>query len=118
MNLKKLYEAIGSEYQPVLDRFCGYEVMVEKFVKGFLGDGAFCGLTQAVQDLDYPEIERLAHALKGVSANLGFGRLYAACGELVSYVRSGQTDNVPRLYQEVKEAYEIVCHAIGNEIGA
>lgn len=112
MDLRKLYAAIDSEYQTVLDRFCGHEEMLAKFVGVFLDDPTFGNLADAAAKLDYPEVESCAHALKGVSGNLGFERLHTACGELVSSVRFNRLDEVPENFRKVEMEYGIVCDTI------
>ena len=112
MNLKKLYETIGSDYQTVLERFCGHDEMLAKFVKVFVGDDTFRHLTDAAGELNYPEIESRAHALKGVAGNLGFERLHVACGELVSSVRFDRLDEVPENFRKVVKEYGTVCDTI------
>lgn len=112
MNLEKLYGTIGSDYQTVLERFCGHDEMLAKFVKSFLRDNTFQNLTEAAGKPDYPEIESRAHALKGVAGNLGFERLHAACGELVSCVRFDRLDEVPENFRKVEMEYGIVCNTI------
>lgn len=112
MDLKKLYETIGSDYQTVLDRFCGHDEMLAKFVGVFVGDDTFCHLTDAALKLDYPEIESRAHALKGVAGNLGFERLHVACGDLVSSVRFNRLEEVPENFRKVEKEYGIVCGTI------
>ncbi len=114
MNLEKLYGTIGSDYQTVLERFSGHDEMLAKFVKSFLRDDTFQNLSEAARVHDYLEIENRAHALKGVAGNLGFERLHAACGELVSCVRFGCLDKVPENFHKVEKEYENVCDTIQN----
>lgn len=114
MNLKKMYETIGSDYQIVLERFCGHDEMLAKFVKVFVGDDTFQHLADAAGKLDYPEIESRAHALKGVAGNLGFERLHVACGELVSSVRFDRLDEVPENFRKVEKEHGTVCDTIKN----
>lgn len=114
MKLRNLYETIGSDYQTVLDRFCGHDEMLARFVADFLKDVTYLKLNGAVQELDYQKIESQAHALKGVAGNLGFERLHEACGDLVSSVRYGRLDEVPNNFRKVEHEYGIVCDVINN----
>lgn len=112
MKLREFYEQIGSDYQPVLDRFLGDERILEKFVRRFLEESTFGQLEEAVQKQDYQAVECEAHALKGVCANLGFERLREVCGELVSCVRENRSQDVTEDFPRVAEQYGIVCKAI------
>lgn len=114
MEIKTLYETIGSDYCTVLERFCGHDNMLAEFAVDFLNDTTVKNLAEAIRTLNYQDIERQAHALKGVSGNLGFERLYQACGELVFCVRCDRLDEVPEKYQKVEEAYTTVCKAIDD----
>lgn len=116
MNLMELYVTIGSNYQTVLDRFGGHDVLLAKFVGSFLDDATYLKLVDAVQTLDGQAIESHAHTLKGVAGNLGFERLYAACGDLVSSVRYGRLDEIPDHFQKVSQEYETICEEIKNMI--
>lgn len=114
IDIKNLYEMIGSDYRTVLERFSGHEDILVKFVGAFLDDVTFGHLAEAVKDRNDPEIESQAHALKGVSGNLGFERLHMACGELVSCVRFDRLDEVSENYRKVEEEYGIVCKVIND----
>lgn len=106
MNLKELYEKNGSDYEKVLHRFCGDEHMLLNFVVSFTGDPVFQQLETAMEAKNFPNIESHAHALKGVAANLGFDRLYAACSDMVSHVRQGQYDAAMQEYPKLRQAYQ------------
>ena len=112
MNLEELYNKIGTEYQHVLARFCGNEVILSKFVRSFGEDPTYGKLAEAVDAYNEEETEQYAHALKGVSANLGFERLHAACAQVVLDVRQGKPENIPGDFQILKQEYELVTELI------
>lgn len=116
MNFHGFYETIGSEYQPVLDRFCNQEAILRRFLLRFPEDCTFQELAGAVREGDSPRIESRAHALKGVAANLGFEQLKELCGELVVCVRNDRLEAVPEIFGRVETEYEHVCHEISMMI--
>ena len=112
MKLENLYSNIGTEYQTTLERFCSDENMLRMFVMSFPDDSTYQNLEAAVDALNYTEIESHAHALKGVSANLGFNKLQNACSEVVLCVRQQKLENIPPSFQRVKEAYQNIIDEI------
>ncbi|WP_040196114.1 Hpt domain-containing protein [Candidatus Soleaferrea massiliensis] len=112
MKLEELYERIESDYEAVLNRFGNDEGMLEKFVLYFAGDPAFQNLSEAVQTFSFAEIEGYAHTLKGVSGNLGFDRLQAACSELVLYIRQSRYEEIRQGFETVKQEYDAVMDGI------
>ena len=88
--------------------------MLTMFVLSFPRDPSYQKLAEAVNGLDYPEIESAAHALKGVSANLGFEKLQAACSDVVLYVRQDKPELVPSGFEKLKAEYEKVIREIVN----
>lgn len=112
MDLKSFYEKMDSRYQTVFERFCNNEAMLGKFVTSFPNDTTFQKLTAAMTDLDYTEIENQAHTLKGLSANLGFEKLQAACSDVVLCVRQKRLDTLQQDFQKLKQEYETLLHEI------
>lgn len=114
MTLKELYESMGVEYETVVARFCGDENMLGMFVRSFSEDPTFQKLTDAMEALDYTAIGDCVHALKGVSANLSFDKLQAACAETVLKVRQNEYSQIPESFQKVKAEYEDVVTKISQ----
>lgn len=112
MEIRKLYERIGTDYQVLLDRFCNNEDLICKFVMSFPDEKSYAGLVEAYARQDFREIENCAHALKGISANLGFIRLQEACNEVVLGVRQDKLASIPDRYQKVKAEYENIIKEI------
>lgn len=112
MELRQLYESIGTNYQDVLARFCNDAEMLGTFVKSFAGDCTYQELTAVVNGADYKEIESKAHVLKGVAANLGFERLQAACSEVVLCVRENRNEEACDKFHRVEEEYAKVMEGL------
>lgn len=105
MDIRKLYEHIGTDYQVLLERFCNNEEMLCKFVMSFPEEPTYDRLEDAYERQDFKDIERYAHALKGISANLGFLSLEESCNEVVLGVRQDKLETVPDNYQKVRADY-------------
>ena len=114
MNIREFYKEIGSDYREVEKRF-GAEALVTRFVSKFTGDPTFGLLEAAFAAGDQPGAFRAAHTLKGVSSNLGFGRLWQTSSELTEYLRPGNAPEGGReLFEAVREEYGAVLRALKN----
>ncbi|HNC19376.1 Hpt domain-containing protein, partial [Accumulibacter sp.] len=68
---------------------------------------------------EHDEVQRRAHALKGVSANLRVAGVQQACIALEAALRAGDAapDELDRLVMTLAERYTAVCVAIINALG-
>ncbi|MCH5204201.1 MAG: Hpt domain-containing protein [Oscillospiraceae bacterium] len=112
MTLKEFYECIGSNYDAVLMRMSGSEKMLDKFVRKFPGEETAAQLFEALKNEDYELAFRMAHTLKGLSANLGLDRLQKASSELTEALRNQVADNAGELAKAVKDEYDKVISAL------
>lgn len=60
-------------------------------------------LQKAIEDKNYPRAFEAAHAIKGVSANLGLTPLYKATCALVEALRTQQLASLDAQYQAVSD---------------
>lgn len=114
MTLLESMESCGVDTEATLRRFGNNSSLLERFVLKFPQDPTFASLTEAVPGEDFELIERLAHTLKGTSANLGFQTLSDQCAALVTALRSGQREGLSGLFQKVSQEYQRVVDAIGQ----
>lgn len=112
MSFDEAMKSIGMNMDEVLARFSGSRRLVEKFVRRFPSDKTYGELEQAMGDKDYEQIERAAHTLKGVCANLGFTHLYELSSEMVNDVRACCYDKLDSLFDSLTAEYEKVKGAI------
>ena len=112
MDIKDLYTELMEDTERVRARFGGNASLLERFVKKFVDDTTYDNLMKSVKDKDYPEVERGAHTLKGVAANLGFDRLSDKAAAVVRAVREGKTDTIPDLSEAMSEEYKKVVDCI------
>lgn len=103
MNLQELGKTLNMDIQAAVDRFAGQESLYVKFLKRFSGDTTINDLKSALETRDWKNVERSAHTIKGVSANLGLKELYRFSDNIVQSVRKGEYDNIEKLYSELEE---------------
>lgn len=104
MTLQECYEKMGGDYAEVLARLTSEE-RIAKYVVKFLEDPTYQMLCEARETGDHEAVFRIIHTLKGVSQNLGFGKLYEASYEMTEAVRGGIPLQDEELFQAVKETY-------------
>lgn len=104
MTLQECYEKMGGDYAEVLARLTSEE-RIAKYVVKFLEDPTYQMLCEARETGDHEAVFRIIHTLKGVSQNLGFGKLYEASYEMTEVVRGGIPLQDEELFQAVQKAY-------------
>ena len=114
MDLSEILQEAGVNYSDLIKRFAGNEAMLRKFLLKLPQDKTYEDLTDKVAEKDYDGILTAAHTLKGISANLGFDRLSAACAKVVSAVREGRNEDCLSCCQEVRTEYETAVKCIGK----
>ena len=93
-NFKKQLMECGADVDTTVKRFMGNEALYEKFVMKFLDDKNCEGIKVNLEKSDYNEVFNSAHALKGVSANLGLDPITAIAAELCDLLRNKQAQDV------------------------
>lgn len=104
MTLQECYEKIGGDYAEVSARLTKDE-RIAKYVVKFLEDPTYQMLCEAREAGDDKAVFLAIHTLKGVSQNLGFGRLYEASYEMTEAVRGGVKLQDESLFEAVRDAY-------------
>lgn len=105
-NIKKQLIEAGVDLQRTMERFLNNEAFYLKFLLRFPKDPNFVELEKAVGEKDMQKMERAAHTLKGVSANLGLDPVAACLGQIVQSIRRGECDDLDAQFAKVKEQYE------------
>lgn len=100
--LQKRMKEYGADLAGVSERFMGDWSLYEQCLLMFCDDDAFDALGAALEKQDCKAAFEAAHALKGVSGNLGLTPLYAAVCAAVESLRAGTLAGVP-------EQYRIIC---------
>ena len=104
MTLQECYEKMGGDYAEVFARLAKEE-RIAKYVVKFLEDPTYQMLCEARESGDDKAVFLTIHTLKGVSQNLGFGRLYEASYEMTEAVRGGVKLQDESLFEAVRDAY-------------
>lgn len=111
MTTKECYDAMGADYQNVLERFSS-EALVKKFALKFLDDNSYSNLKEALAAGNVDEAFRAAHTLKGVCLNLGFDNLYKVSSAITEILRAGELTGTREAFEKVEEQYNITVNAI------
>lgn len=111
MTTKECFDAMGADYEGVLERFSS-EALVKKFALKFLDDNSYSNLEDALADGNVENAFRAAHTLKGVCLNLGFDNLYKVSSDITEILRVGKLTGTKEAFENVKEQYNITVNAI------
>lgn len=105
MTLQEFAKESNMDLITTISRFGGNEEMLVRFLKKFIHDKTYEELQIAVDRRDYPLIERSAHTLKGVAANLGLEDIRVGSDSIVTAVRKETYDTIPGFFQELQKYY-------------
>ncbi len=116
MTLKDLYQNIGGDYDQAM-RILRMEKLLNKHILKFSANTVVADLLAAGAAMDAQKIFESAHALKGVSGNLGLTKLYELSSELSDEFRPGTAralpdDAVASKLAKIRELYQNTADAI------
>lgn len=111
MDIKRLYEEIGGDYDGVAKRF-GSVAMIERFAVKFLSDDSAESLRRAFESGDVDSAFRSAHTLKGLALNLGFTELGENAAVLTEILRKKTFIGSEEAYKNTLRAYDRLSSAI------
>ena len=109
--IRQLCEAVGGNYDELMQRLVSEE-FVTRFVVRFLSDDTFAQLKQSMEAGDVETAFRMAHTLKGVAQNLGFGNLGRSASLLTEVLRQKTFDGTEQLFARVTTDYDNVIAAV------
>lgn len=107
---RKQMEENGANVDTTLERFMGNEALYMKFIMKFLDDKNFGDIMESLEKSDYEGAFNGAHALKGVTANLGLDPINAAAAQITELLRNKQAQEVDveklnETKKQLEEAY-------------
>lgn len=105
------FEAYGIDYDDALDRFGGNVALFKRLAGKYADDSHFIGMEAALEAGDYDQAYREAHALKGVSGNLSFARLYNLTSQICHALREGSPETAMGLLADTAEAHRKALEA-------
>lgn len=116
MTLYDLYKEIGGDYDQAM-RILRMEKLLSKHILKFSANTVVAELLAAGAAKDGTKIFEAAHALKGVSGNLGLTGLYALASEISEEFRPGNPRTLPDAavaskLEEIRTLYESTADAI------
>ena len=119
MTIEQCYASLGGSYAEVSMRLPSPR-LVEKFIGKFLSDDSFGELCARMASGSRRDAFRAAHTLKGVCANLGFGRLLSSVSRLTELLRPEASSIPPEagpLMEQVREDYRVTVETIRAYLG-
>lgn len=102
--LEQAYKEIGADYEGVVKRLMGDE-MLGRFVRKFFDDSSFGGLKAALEASDVKAAFMAAHTLKGVCQNLGLTNIFVPANELTEVLRAETLEGTQELFANVELEY-------------
>ena len=109
LTLEKL-RAVGANVNEGLQRCVGNETFYLKLVEKAIRDPAFDNLREAVEKGDLERGFEIAHALKGVTANLALTPLCVPIGEITELFRHRkETDYRPLIETIIAKRDELIA---------
>ena len=98
---------VGLDCGEMISRFMDSEDMFLKYFRKFFtaADQVVNELRAAVESGDLTEIEHKAHALKGLSGNIGLNNVFSPANKIVGNLRAGKTDEYRSDFEKLEKAY-------------
>ncbi|MBC8569484.1 Hpt domain-containing protein [Zongyangia hominis] len=112
MTWEERLNSLGIAVEATLERYGGDEDMLLRFLKMFSEDGTLALLKDAVKSHNQSAMERTAHALKGITANLGMEELSAMYQCMVKMIRQGDTGDMEALFAQICEEHQKMVRGI------
>lgn len=111
MTLEELYQAIGGDYTRAL-KVLRVQKLVDKHIRKLPSNPVFSALEQAGETMDASALFENAHAIKGVSANLGLMSIWDLSSKLSEEFRPGNERTMSD--EQVKELVSDICSQFHN----
>ncbi|MBR3538439.1 MAG: Hpt domain-containing protein [Eubacterium sp.] len=116
MTLQELYQMIGGDYDQAL-RVLRVEKLIDKHIRKLPVNGVVENLLEAGKTMDPTQLFETAHAVKGITANLGLTELSAKASEIAEEYRPGNErthtdDEIRELLAGISSLYHKTCEGI------
>ena len=110
MTLQELYQNIGGNYDQAI-RVLRMDKLIDKHIRKFAKNGVVEKLLDAGSRKDPTEMFECAHAMKGVSANMGLGDLSDMASRIAEEYRAGNPrtmsdEEVDQILADIAARYE------------
>ena len=107
-------ELLGVDIDEVLERFVGSEDFYFKCLKKFERETYFTDMETAMCKENAAGAFDAAHAMKGVSGNLGFKYLFEEVRDVTEIFRRGETKVPPEKMDSLTKAYHDAINVINS----
>lgn len=108
----------GIDVEGALSRLMNNEGFFLKMLGKFIEDKTYQSLETAYEAKDMQGVLHAAHALKGVSSNLGMTRLSDLCGQMQHMLEGKEDGDVDALMAGIRESYSTALAAAQAATGA
>ncbi len=104
--------SLGVDLDETLERFVENEDLYIRCLSKLIDDKNFSNMCDAIEAKDPKSAFEYAHALKGVTANLGLSKVFKEMKELTEVFRAGSLDFEYDNYDRLKCAYDEAIETI------
>ena len=99
---------IGIDYNDLLARLGGSEMLALKFLKQFLSDETFTNIQTNFRQQDYASLARNVHALKGLTGNLSMKKLFELTNIWMDDLRVQNYASTEEMYRCCEREYQTI----------
>ncbi len=107
-------ELLGVDIEEVLERFVGSEDFYFRCLNKFANESYFNDMETALCKGDAGRAFDAAHAMKGVTGNLGFKFLFEEVRDVTEIFRKGETYVPPEKMDSLTKAYHDAINVINS----
>ncbi len=107
-------ENLGVDLEETLERFVGNEALYFKCLNKLADDVNFAKMLEGIEGKNSSQAFDGAHALKGVSANLGLNKLYEEMKIITEVFRAGSLSYDENNMSNIKEFYNEALDTISS----
>ena len=116
MTIRELYQTIEGDYDQAI-RTLRMDKLLDKHIRKLAHNGVIERLFDAGDVMDPNELFEAAHAIKGVTANLGLVKLSDAAADLTEEFRPGNArkmsdEEVKERIDSIREMYKVTIEGI------
>ena len=111
LTLRECYLLAGESYDDLLSRLGCDEKIIYNAVKEFMLDLHYIRLQRAIEKRDTETAFKAAHTMKGISANLGFTKMYSEFSLVTEELRSGNIEKATELMTRATDEYQKIIAA-------
>jgi HPt (histidine-containing phosphotransfer) domain-containing protein len=120
MNIQELYQSIDGDYDQAI-RVLRVDKLVDKHIRRFVDNDVVDGLLTAGGSMNPTDLFEAAHAVKGVTANLGLSKLSDMASEITEEYRPGNErklsdEDVKLKIEAIRELHEQIVDKIQKYI--